>query len=86
MKIIMRDMDNRTDDDGPFVFTGVVEAVVNYIDAPLRNDLSDPDIGGPDIDEAIACLRSGDIDQANALLNHMRVYLTVAPDREDHTP
>jgi hypothetical protein len=54
-----------------------------YLDGPVRRDLTDAEIGGPDIDDAIKLLRSGSIDGANALVNHMGVYLTVTTDRED---
>lgn len=78
MTYTMRDLDNRCD-DGPFeIKTEEVEVVVAYLDGALRSDLSDPEIGGPDIDEAIACLRAGDIDQANALVSHMSVSIAAS--------
>lgn len=51
MKITMRDMDNRGDDGEPYEFTKGVESVVSYLDGPLRRDLTDAEIGGPDIED-----------------------------------
>lgn len=83
MKVTMRDMDNRGDDGEPYEFTKGIESVVSYLDGPLRQDLSAPDIGGPDIDDAIALLRDGDVEGANARVNHMGVYLSKATDEEN---
>ena len=74
-EITLRDIDNRDDTGKPYEITTAVESVIGYLDGPLRRDLSEPAIGGPDIDEAIGHVRAGRLDEANALLNHMNVWL-----------
>lgn len=84
MEITLRDIDNRDDNGAPYEITTSVESVIGYLDGPLRRDLSDQEIGGPDIDEAIEHLRAGRIDEANALVNHMSVQLSAFdPDQPD---
>ena len=77
MKIRLRDIDNRGDDGAPYEFTAEPEKVIGYLDGPLRRDLRDPEVAW--LGEAIAKVRSGDIDGANALLNpNAAVYLTTS--------
>lgn len=81
-KITLIDIDNRDGDGAPYEFTKGATSVCGYLDGPLRRDLRD----ATGLDEAIAHVRAGDLDAANAILNkRMSVYLRCADTTESET-
>lgn len=83
----LRDLDNRDEDGSPFVVIGDLVTIVTYLDGPVRGDLTDPNVGGDDLDSAINRLADHDLDGANAILNgRFCVYVEALDRYEDFCP
>lgn len=68
----MRDVDNRDDAGAPFEFTGTLTQIAEYVDKPLRGDITNP--GDVDIDGLVKRLRAGDLPDLD--LRELGVYVT----------
>lgn len=72
------DVDNYVGDDKPFQMQGDLGEIVAYIDGPVRDDLTHPDIHGSDVDDAIDRLADDQIEAANAILGTMGVQVELS--------
>ena len=60
----------------PHTHTMSIASVIGYLDGPVRRDLSDPQFGEPEVDEAISLVRAGQIKEANAVLRPLGIRLS----------
>lgn len=73
MKIHLSDPDNRDDSGASFEFAGSRVRVMAYLDGSLRRDVR---AGSTHyMDEAIAALKSGDFEKAEAAAQNVGIYL-----------
>lgn len=72
---LLRDIDNRDDDGAPYETVGPLEFLAEYIDGPLRSDLTDD--ADLDTDEIVAAMRGRKFsDDHAAQLRSAGVWIT----------
>jgi hypothetical protein len=79
MTFTMRDLDTRCGDGRFDINTEDAEVIVAHLDGALRSELHDQERDGLVLDKAIAHIRAGGIDQANAVLNALAIQLRATP-------
>lgn len=67
--IRLRDVDNRDDQNRPFVLRGSADDVIAYLEGPVRSDTRTR-AGKHAIENGVAAIRRGDLQRAN---KHLRI-------------
>lgn len=79
----MRDLDNRGDDSDPYEIINYPAEIANYVDGPVRSDLTHPDEAKDLFDRFVTACKNADLDTAQKLGPHFSIYIDLFTDDQE---